>query len=278
MQKAVEPENDAGFPKHNYSQLNCSCYSYPSKPRFNSVLFRLHIYGISKWLYTHYGNSACEASSPYQLKMAAPAEVSKKKRSNFLIRQFYEKRHFNIAANLTLNTMVSFIIHLIARTARIACPDRQTDRQNDKPSTVTLAAHARRGLMQTWVLVSSRNAYQILKVHLTSLEETKNTSLTLISRFYYLQLPNVVDQLLQPLVLPLIHHGAVYGTLPWTKELKALASCRRFLRNSAVQAHVSSVRYVILWCPVIAHAWNMLVQTTQVKWRTFHTIILFPFL
>ena len=30
MQKAVEPENDAGFPKHNYSQLNCSCYSYPS--------------------------------------------------------------------------------------------------------------------------------------------------------------------------------------------------------------------------------------------------------
>ena len=32
MQKAGEPENDAGFTKHNYSQLNCSCYSYPSKP------------------------------------------------------------------------------------------------------------------------------------------------------------------------------------------------------------------------------------------------------
>ena len=97
---------------------------------------------------THYGNSACEGSSPYQLKMAAPAEVSKK-RSNFQIRQFYEKRHFIIAANLTLNTMVSFIILLIARTARIACPDRQTDRQNDKPSTVTLAAHARRGLIMS---------------------------------------------------------------------------------------------------------------------------------
>ena len=27
--------------------------------------------------------------------------------------------------------------------------DRQTDRQNDKPSTVTLAAHARRGLIIT---------------------------------------------------------------------------------------------------------------------------------
>ena len=62
------------------------------------------------------------------------------------MRQFYEKRHFNIAANLTLNTMVSFIILLIARTARIACPDRQTEKQNDKPSTVTLA-HARRGLI-----------------------------------------------------------------------------------------------------------------------------------
>ena len=51
MQKAVEPENDAGFPKHNYSQLNGSCYSYPSKPRLQCC-FRLHIYGISKWLHT----------------------------------------------------------------------------------------------------------------------------------------------------------------------------------------------------------------------------------
>ena len=51
MQKAVEPENDAGFPKLNYSQLNCSCYSYPSKPRLQ-CFFRLHIHGISKWLHT----------------------------------------------------------------------------------------------------------------------------------------------------------------------------------------------------------------------------------
>ena len=77
-------------------------------------------------------------------------EVSKK-RSNFRIRQF-EKRHFNIAANLTLNTMVSFVILLIARTARIACADRhvlyiQTDRHTHthththETTTVTLAAH-----------------------------------------------------------------------------------------------------------------------------------------
>ena len=51
MQKPEEPENDAKFPKHNYSQLNCSCYSYPSKPRLQ-CFFRMHIYDISKWLHT----------------------------------------------------------------------------------------------------------------------------------------------------------------------------------------------------------------------------------
>ena len=64
--------------------------------------------------------------SRHQLKMATPAKVSEK-RSNFRIRQFKEKRHFNIAANLTLNTMASFVILLIARIARIACSDRYTD-------------------------------------------------------------------------------------------------------------------------------------------------------
>ena len=54
------------------------------------------------------------------------------------------------------NTMVSFVILLIARTARIACSDRhtyiQTDRQTDRhtheTTTVTLSAHARRGLIK----------------------------------------------------------------------------------------------------------------------------------
>ena len=92
--------------------------------------------------------------SRHQLKMAAPAEVSKK-HSNFRIRQSKETRHFNIATNLTLNTMVSFVILLIARTARIACVDRHTDRQTDRQThththettTVTLAAHTRRRLI-----------------------------------------------------------------------------------------------------------------------------------
>ena len=76
--------------------------------------------------------------------MAAPAEVSKR-RSNFRIRQFKEKRHYNIAANLTFNTTVSFVTLLIARTARIACADRHT--HTHKTTTVTLSAHARRGLI-----------------------------------------------------------------------------------------------------------------------------------
>ena len=82
--------------------------------------------------------------SRHQLKMAAPAEVSEKC-SNFRIRQFEEKRLFNIAANLT----ASFVILLIAHTARIACSDRHTYIHTHETTTVTLSAHARRGLMKS---------------------------------------------------------------------------------------------------------------------------------
>ena len=78
--------------------------------------------------------------------MAAPAEVSEK-RSNFRIKQFKEKRLFNIVANLMLNTMASFVILLIVRTARIACADIQTHTHTYETTTVTLSAHARRGLI-----------------------------------------------------------------------------------------------------------------------------------
>ena len=69
--------------------------------------------------------------SRHQLKTAVPVEVSEKL-SNFRIRQFKEKCLFNIAANLTFNMMASFIIRLIARTARIACSDRHTYLQTDR--------------------------------------------------------------------------------------------------------------------------------------------------
>ena len=45
--------------------------------------------------------------------------------------------------------MASFVILLIARTARIACADRHTDTHTHahETTTVTLSAHARRGLI-----------------------------------------------------------------------------------------------------------------------------------
>ena len=54
-------------------------------------------------------------------------------------------RHFKNQASVALNP---FFGSLVVRSARISA-DRQTDTQTHthRPSTVTLAAHARRGLM-----------------------------------------------------------------------------------------------------------------------------------
>ena len=54
---------------------------------------------------------------------------------------------FNIAANLTLNTMASSVILLVVRTARIACSDRHTDIHTHETTTVSLSTHAPRGLI-----------------------------------------------------------------------------------------------------------------------------------
>ena len=93
-----------------------------------------------------YTKHCTRSSYRHQLKMAAPAKVSKT-RSNFRIRPFKEKRNFIIAANLTLNMMASFVIlvHVTVRTARIACADRHT--HTHETTTVNLSAHVRRGLM-----------------------------------------------------------------------------------------------------------------------------------
>ena len=51
---------------------------------------------------------------------------------------------------MALNPLLSLIGRLVARSGRKRGnrqTDRQTDRQNDKTATVTLAAHARRGLI-----------------------------------------------------------------------------------------------------------------------------------
>ena len=54
------------------SQLNCS-YSYPFKPRLVVTVFRLHIYGLSKWLLsqlTHAHTATARVSSHVYYKLA----------------------------------------------------------------------------------------------------------------------------------------------------------------------------------------------------------------
>ena len=95
--------------------------------------------------------------------MAAPAEVSKR-RSNFRIRQFEGKRHFNIATNVTLNTMAYFVILLIARTARIACADIHTYIHTyTRDKYCNLSAHARRGFIIIETAVSAKR-YGVTKI------------------------------------------------------------------------------------------------------------------
>ena len=62
-----------------------------------------------------------------------------------------ERSHFSKIASLfhalvALKMLVSLISHLVACSPRIVV-DKQTDRHTHRTTTVTLAAHARRGLM-----------------------------------------------------------------------------------------------------------------------------------
>ena len=50
---------------------------------------------------------------------------------------------------MALNPLVSLFGRLVARSGR-KCGNRRTDGRNDKPSTITLTAHARRGLITTF--------------------------------------------------------------------------------------------------------------------------------
>ena len=59
---------------------------------------------------------------------------------------FHDNRLFIFHAFVALKLLVSLIGRLAACSARINI-DRQTDRWTDRPSTITLAVHARRGLI-----------------------------------------------------------------------------------------------------------------------------------
>ena len=75
------------------------------------------------------------------------------------MQSFQQNRHIIFLALVALKLLVSLIICLVACSARIVV-DTQTDRQRtDRHTTVTLAAHARRGLIiqalytTTWTLI-----------------------------------------------------------------------------------------------------------------------------
>ena len=65
---------------------------------------------------------------------------------------FYENPYFKNQASVALNPLVSLFGRFVARSARISGTgqtDGRTDRQNDR---LTLAAHARRGLIRIQLL------------------------------------------------------------------------------------------------------------------------------
>ena len=61
--------------------------------------------------------------------------------------RFRKNDHFYFQAVVVLKLLVSLMGHLVACSARIA-GDKRTDKHTHRPSTVTLAAHARQGLIK----------------------------------------------------------------------------------------------------------------------------------
>ena len=83
--------------------------------------------------------------------------------------RFSQIGHIMFRAVVALNTSVPFACRFVACSSRIKVEqtDRQTDRQTDthtqtdRPSTVTLAAHARRGLMKSTKVQNPRRILHI---------------------------------------------------------------------------------------------------------------------
>ena len=77
------------------------------------------------------------------------------------MQSFQQNRHIVFLALVALKLLVSLISHLVAYSARIVV-DRQTDKQTHRTTTVTLAAHARRGINITWIEGASSGGYYVI--------------------------------------------------------------------------------------------------------------------
>ena len=83
---------------------------------------------------------------------------------------------------MVLNPLVSLFGRLVVRSARIRGTG-QTDGRNDRPRTVTLAAHARRGL-----IINQLRNFKLIHVHMYSRGQKKvNTSFSCNGAFYRLR-------------------------------------------------------------------------------------------
>ena len=70
-----------------------------------------------------------------------------KRRHYFGTKRFKEKSLFIFHVRIALKSLILLFVRLIARGARIGKTHTQTHRHTDRTSTVTLAAHACRGLI-----------------------------------------------------------------------------------------------------------------------------------
>ena len=115
--------------------------------------------------------------------------------------------------------MASFVILLTARTARIACSDVQTYIQTHETTTVTLSAHARRGLIIV-IMFTTLSYFLILMQSFVMLSYIYNATLSdyikgqsirpqTIHKLEYLVLPNIyllLNSILCALFIPLMNH------------------------------------------------------------------------
>ena len=93
----------------------------------------------------------------YHMRIACLCHISR-------TQSFQQNRHIIFLALVALKLLVSLISRLVACSARIV-----VDRQTHRTTTVTLAAHARRGLIITLCVSLSQRAIEKFKMKLAQI-------------------------------------------------------------------------------------------------------------